>query len=321
MSASRPGGSECSEVAARLKGRFLGSMVEKAMLSEYTTFRIGGPADLLVFPKGIGDLARLLQAIADTGCRWMAMGNGSNLLFSDRGFRGVVVVLGRGLSRIKKNNKHEVYVEAGCSMKRFLSWVEEAGLGGLEDLAGIPGTMGGAARMNAGAMGTSMGDLVSELSIMGEKDGEVYCGLYDRERVGFGYRSTGIRDNEIIYIVKLQLEKRGRTEVRERRERVLGWRRRHQPLEYPSAGSVFKNPPGISAGEVIERCGLKGARSGMAQVSEKHANFIVNLGGATASDVRELIVRVKEVVREREGIELEEEIKIVGDREGEGREA
>ncbi len=310
----------CSEVAARLKGRFLGGMVEKAMLSEYTTFRIGGPADLLVFPKGMGDLGRLMQAIAETRCPWMAMGNGSNILFSDRGYRGLVVVLGRGLNRIKKNSKHEVYVESGCSINRFLAWTEEAGLGGLEDLVGIPGTVGGAARMNAGAMGTSIGDFISEMSVIGEKDGEVFSGVYDHHSAGFAYRSTDIRDCEIIYIVKLQLYKKDRRDIRKRKEKVLEWRKRHQPLEYPSAGSVFKNPPGISAGEVIERCGLKGARSGMAQVSERHANFIVNLGGATASDVKSLVALVKNVVREREGIELEEEIKIIGD-EVEDREA
>ncbi|NPV60270.1 MAG: UDP-N-acetylmuramate dehydrogenase [Actinobacteria bacterium] len=307
------GGGAWAEVAARLKGRFLGSMIEGAMLSEYTTFRIGGPADLMVFPKGIGDLGRLLEAIAETGCPWMVMGNGSNLLFSDRGFRGVVVVLGRGFNRVKKNNKCEVYVESGCSINRFLSWAEEVELGGLEDLAGIPGTMGGAARMNAGAMGTCIGDRVLELSVMGESGGEVQHLALDRDKAGFGYRRSGVKDREIIYIVKLELYKKDRKEIRARKEHVLEWRRRHQPLEYPSAGSVFKNPTGISAGELIERCGLKGARSGMAQISEKHANFIVNLGGASADDVLSLIRRVKEEVQGREGIELEEEIKIVGE--------
>ncbi len=314
MARSGEGSEEaCAEVAARLKGRFLGSMVEGAPLSEHTTFRIGGPADLLAFPKGMGDLGRLLQAIADARCPWIAMGNGSNLLFSDSGFRGIVVVLGRGLNRIKKNHKHEVYVEGGCTINRFLSWVEEAELGGLEDLAGIPGTVGGAARMNAGAMGTSIGDRVAELHVAGERGGEVHYRTYQRHEAGFGYRSTGIEEGEIIYLVKLELYKNDRRYIRERRERVLEWRRRHQPLEYPSAGSVFKNPPGISAGELIDRCGLKGARAGMAQVSEKHANFIVNLGGARASEVVSLIRRVKKEVYEREGIELEEEIRIVGE--------
>jgi UDP-N-acetylmuramate dehydrogenase len=288
-------------------------MIEGAALSEYTTFRIGGPADMLVFPKGMGDIGRLLQAIAEAGCPWMAMGNGSNILFSDHGFRGVVVAIGRGINRIKKNNKYEVYVEAGCSIQRFLNWVEEAGMGGLEDLAGIPGTIGGAVRMNAGAMGTSIGDRVVELSVMGVESGEVLYGAYSQDEAGFGYRRSNIKGNEIIYLVKLELHRKDGRDIRERKEQVLGWRRRNQPLEYPSAGSVFRNPPGASAGEIIDRCGLKGARVGAAQVSEKHANFIVNLGGATAKDVVSLMRRVKKEVLEREGIELEEEIKIVGE--------
>jgi UDP-N-acetylmuramate dehydrogenase len=300
-------------VRAALKGGFKGVVEEDAPLAGYTTFRIGGPADLLVVPKGIDDLMLLAQAVADTGAGLLVLGRGSNVLISDRGFRGVAAVLSGGLGRVKREGKAKVHVESGCDLNRLISWTIEREMGGLEDLAGIPGSVGGGVRMNAGALGSAIGERVEGVSVLRLEDGKVEDREVPAERIGFGYRETGLADNEIIYKVKLKLYKAEKGGLKSRRKEVLEWRRVNQPLRRPSAGSVFRNPEGVSAGELIDRCGLKGMREGEAMVSGKHANFIVNLGKARAEDVYRLIKKVKREVREREGIELREEIKLIGE--------
>jgi UDP-N-acetylmuramate dehydrogenase len=301
------------EVLEGLRGGFNGTLAEGMPLAGYTTFRIGGPAALLAMPEGIEDLNSLLQAVVQSGSRLLVLGRGSNVLISDRGFDGVVVVLVEGLKRITRKGKDEVYVEGGCDLNRLVNWAIELGLGGLEDLAGIPGSVGGAVRMNAGAMGADIGERVKQVKVMRLAEGEVSVKHMTREEMGFAYRHSALNDNDVVFEVGLQLRKGDNQALQSRRREVMAWRRENQPLRQLSAGSVFRNPRGVSAGELIDRCGLKGARVGEAMVSERHANFIVNLGGASANDVFSLLTRVKAEVMKMEGVELEEEIRLVGE--------
>ena len=305
---------QIDELRTLLNARFKGEIRENVPLAGFTTFNIGGPADLLAFPEGEKDLSALSGMIVDTGINYMLLGRGSNMLISDRVFRGVVIVIDEGLRRIdfKDKGKGKVYVEAGCDLNQLINRAIEEELGGLEDLAGIPGTVGGAVRMNAGAMGCSIGNRVDEISVFRLEEGQIEDEKIMADRIQFNYRETSIEDNQIIYKVKLKLYKKDRRDLDSQRKEVLHWRRENQPLGKQSAGSVFRNPEGISAGELIDRCGLKGMRIGGAMVSKKHANFIINMGGASAEDVCRLMDRIKSEVSEREGIELSEEIKIVG---------
>jgi UDP-N-acetylmuramate dehydrogenase len=302
-----------TEVRERLRGRFKGTLEEGVPLEGLTTFRIGGPADLLALPQGKEDLAQLLDVVVEEGSRLLVLGKGSNVLISDLGFRGVVVVLGKGLSGVKSNTKHEVYVESGCELNVLAAWAIRRGLGGLEGLCGIPGSVGGAVRMNAGAMGSSISEVIEQVAVMRLAGSRVETKLLRNRDIAFTYRRTALEDRDIVYEVKMMLREEDREYLESRRKEVMRWRRENQPLKQPSAGSVFRNPPGMTAGELIDRCGLKGAREGGAMVSEKHANFIVNLGGARADDVYRLIARVKAEVHRREGVELEEEIRLVGE--------
>jgi UDP-N-acetylmuramate dehydrogenase len=302
-----------------MEDRIRGSIEENVSLAGFTTFRIGGPADFLALPKGVEDVLVLAQAVAEYGAKLLVLGKGSNVLVSDRGYRGVAIVLSGGLGRIIRKGKDELQVESGCDLSYLVNWCIEEELGGLEVLAGIPGTVGGAVRMNAGAHGSCIGERVEDISLLRLEGGVVEDREMTAQQIAFGYRESALRDNEIIYKVRLQLYRGERKNLESRRREVLQWRRENQPLRQPSAGSVFRNPEGGSAGELIDRCGLKGMRVGDAIVSEKHANFIVNLGGATAADVHELIGRIKDEVSRKEGIELQEEIKIVGEIREEGR--
>jgi UDP-N-acetylmuramate dehydrogenase len=303
---------DAKALAAGLEDRFEGDLIADVPLSGYTTYRIGGPADLLAIPANLADLRHLLEAVAAEGADLLVLGRGSNVLVSDRGFRGVAVIFGRGVDRMMKKNNRTVDVESGCDLNRLVSWAIAGGLGGLEDLSGIPGSVGGAVRMNAGAMGASIGDRVERISVFTLAEGGVEERELEAAEAGFAYRRTALGDGDVICSVTMGFDESDRDALASRRKEVLEWRRENQPLGQPSAGSVFRNPEGVAAGALIERCGLKGLRVGDAVVSEKHANFIVNLGGASADDVYALIQRIKEEVARTEGIELEEEIKLVG---------
>lgn len=307
---------ECADrVRRRLARDFRGDLIERAPLALFTTFRIGGPADLVAVPRGWDDLVLLGMSVREEECPFVVLGRGSNVLVADEGFRGVVILMSKGMKRISKKAEGEVYVESGCDLNRLIKWCIEQGLGGLEELSGIPGSVGGAVRMNAGAFETCMGDRVKEVFLLRVGEGLEEVAL-SRKEAAFAYRrAEGVERHDIIYQVILELEPADIGSLLRTREEVLEWRRANQPLDQPSAGSVFRNPEGEPAGKIIDRCGLKGLRVGGAAVSPKHANFIVNLGGATASDVRELIRKVKLTVREKEGLELQEEIEMVGFRE------
>jgi UDP-N-acetylmuramate dehydrogenase len=279
-------------------------------MKKHTSWRIGGPADYFIEPAGREEL----QSVVSFANKWKVpltvVGNGSNLLVSEKGIRGIVLKIGAGLSRVTIQ-KNDVVAEAGAKLSALASAARDKGLGGLEFSAGIPGTVGGAVVMNAGANGASIGTLVSEVLLL-DLEGRLF--RRTGEALNFGYRSSALqRDPAIVVEARFTCYKREKHLIQEEMDGYIARRLSTQPQKLPNAGSVFKNPPGDSAGRLIEAAGLKGLRVGDAQVSNLHANFIVNLGKATASDVLSLIDKIREAVLVRNGVELLLEVQIIGD--------
>ena len=279
-------------------------------MADYTSFRIGGPADLMIEPETEDQVAAVVRHAGETGTPLVVLGNGSNLLVADRGIRGAVLHFGRGFSEILRTGEVSLQCEAGAQLASVCKRALDLSLGGMEFAWGIPGSVGGAALMNAGAYGGEMKDVLVRCRHL-LPDGTV------GERAGgdleLAYRHSAYSDSgEIILTVEVRLVPRETEQIRARMEELMGRRREKQPLEWPSAGSTFKRPEGAYAAALIEQCGLKGERVGGAMVSDKHSGFIINTGGATASDVLALIDRVKERVYTQTGFELECEVRMVG---------
>jgi UDP-N-acetylmuramate dehydrogenase len=314
-SASRDGSSclpnrEFKAVYKELKQLLPDQVRIQEPMSQHTTFRIGGPADILVEPRTIAALRETISYAKVKNIPVFVMGAGSNLLIRDGGIRGMVVKIGRHLARIKIDGV-VVMAEAGATLSHLALTCCQASLAGFEFAVGIPGTVGGAVVMNAGAEGRAMSDVVQEVLVLNQK------GCFDRlkkEDLGFGYRSSNLLDhNQIVVEVVCQGTPDQKERIQERQKKHLHHRQNTQPLMYPNAGSVFKNPPGFTAGYLIEQAGAKGRQIGAAKVSLKHANFIINLGMARAKEVQDLISEVQEVVKQRFGIQLALEIQIVGE--------
>lgn len=274
-------------------------------MKAHTTFKIGGAADLFVTVRTVGELRAAAAACRMTGTPWMILGKGSNLLISDEGVEGAVIVLDGDFKDLTVDSD-TVTCGAAVSLSKLCTVAAEHSLAGLEFAYGIPGTVGGAVYMNAGAYGGETKDVVAEVAYM-TPDGAV--GTLTQDQLGFGYRTSVFKSNQnIILSAKYRLHPDDRAAILARMDDYMNRRRTKQPLEYPSAGSVFKRPVGAFAGTLIEQCGLKGARVGGAQVSEKHAGFIVNAGGATCADVQNLVRLVQDTVKRETGYELECEI-------------
>ena len=279
-------------------------------LHRHTSWRIGGPADIFIEPAHRRELQAAVSFARERGIPLTVIGYGTNLLVSDRGVRGIVVKIGPKLGRVTVRAR-EVLAEAGASLPRVAAVSLKAGLSGLAFSAGIPGAVGGAVVMNAGAYGHSLGEVVQDVLILGF-DGILTTKT--REEMSFAYRSSIIQKEPAIVVeAALALQEGDPEQIRREMKEYLDRRKQSQPLALPNAGSVFKNPPGHSAGQLIEASALKGLTIGGAQVSFKHANFIVNLGTATARDVAHLIDRIVRTVRERFGIELQPEVKSIGE--------
>lgn len=279
-------------------------------LSRVTSFHIGGNADLAVYPADAEAFAYALDAVVQAGVPYTVIGNGSNTLVRDGGFRGVVFVT----TDMRRVTIDGTRLTGGCGvlLGSIGTNASRAGLAGAEFANGIPGTLGGAVYMNAGAYGGQLADIVCE-TVCYDLDAKQVLHL-DNEAQHFGYRhSVFMEKNYIILSATLQLTKDEPDAIRARMNDYLARRREKQPLEYPSAGSVFKRPEGHFAGKLIEDAGLKGLRVGGAEVSPKHAGFIVNVGGATARDVLELIERIREKVYAMSGVTLECEIRTIGE--------
>jgi UDP-N-acetylmuramate dehydrogenase len=275
-------------------------------LSRHTTLKIGGPADLLVIPKDLEALARLVRQAHQLDAPIFVMG-GSNLLVRDGGIRGIVVKLSR-FQRITEPDETEIEAEGGVPLSRLSRHALSRGLSGLEFALGIPGTVGGAVVMNAGTREGEMSDLLTAVRII-ETDGTVRT--LSRAEMAFGYRWSRF-PRGVIVGARMKLRKAGKAEIQRRMEGFSDRRKATQPLTLPNAGSVFKNPNGTFAAKLVEAVGLKGRRIGDAQVSERHANFIVNRGRATAKEVLQLIRLIGQRVEEEMGITLELELRIVG---------
>ena len=279
-------------------------------MSRHTTFRIGGPADYFVMPSENGQIRDVIRMCREQAVPYYVMGNGSNLLVGDRGFRGVIIQIGRNMSRIDVAGTR-IRVQAGALLSKVASAALEASLAGMEFASGIPGTLGGALRMNAGAYGGEMKDIVRGAEVL-TAEGEIRQLLVDE--LGMGYRTSVIARNDYVALgAELSLEPGDPKEIRAKMEELKRRRIEKQPLEYGSAGSTFKRPEGHFAGKLIEEAGLRGYTVGGAQVSEKHCGFVINRGGATAADVMQLMRDVTERVKENSGVTLEPEVKRIGE--------
>ena len=275
-------------------------------LKYHTTFRVGGPAEVYAEPETIADVKLLLRQAKEQNKTFLVLGAGSNLLVSDVGFPGVVIATGR-LNHLSVRET-SITAESGVSLAQILNLAIRHSLGGLEFLAGIPGTMGGALLMNAGIKEQSISRIVSEVKVLNEDFVEQRLNINE---VSFSYRNSSLSDYPFIISAVLAGVPAKKEEIKRKIAALMRQRIRTQPLGYPSAGSVFKNPDGEAAGRLIELAGCKGWRSGGAVVSEKHANFILNTGNATAADILDLIKKVQEAVYTKFGIRLEPEVKIV----------
>jgi UDP-N-acetylmuramate dehydrogenase len=286
-------------------------------MSGHTSFRIGGPADALVTPADRQDLITLLREVRAKGLAAVVIGSGTNLLVRDGGFRGVAISLKR-LDAVEVAREYRslggsfavIAAGAGAQLARVLNFAVERGLTGLEFAAGIPGTVGGAVCMNAGTAQGETGDVIESVTLLSPEGDMV---TRRRDEMGFGYRTATVPPGHIVLDARIILRHEDEAKIRANVKRLLDERKERQPWGLPNAGSVFKNPLDEAAGKLIESAGMKGATSGGAQVSEKHANFIVNRGNATAADVLALMERVRRKVLEQHGVRLEPEITIIGE--------
>lgn len=278
---------------------------ENISLAGYTTFRIGGPADVLVQAGEEEQLERALAWCRESGRPWILLGRGSNVLVDDAGFRGTVILLDGTLAQIEVRGD-QITAGAGASLARIARTALEHELTGVEYAAGIPGTLGGAVYMNAGAYGGEIGRTVSSIRYL-DKEGIHEIGP---EEAGFEYRSSRfMRENAIVLGAEMTLQPGDRQAIMDRMQELAEQRKSKQPLEYPSAGSMFKRPEGFFAGKLIQDAGLAGYSVGGAQVSEKHCGFVINRENATAEDVRELVRQVADRVEQTFGVRLEPEVR------------
>ncbi len=278
-------------------------------MKAHTSFKVGGPADWFVIPETREELSAALDVCRRADLPWYMLGNGSNLLISDSGLRGVVIST-KKFDRLEPCDTN-LRVGAGVLLSRAAAAALKEGLTGLEFAAGIPGTVGGAVVMNAGAYGSEMKDVLKQVTVL-DREGTVLT--LSPEELEMGYRTSRILDEGYLVLeAEFLLKKGDKDAIKERMDELAAKRREKQPLEYPSAGSTFKRPAGHFAGKLIEDAGLKGFTVGGAAVSDKHAGFVINKGGASASDIASLCRQVQAEVFKQTGIQLELEIRLLGD--------
>ncbi len=297
-----------NELAAALRRALpLGRVLENESLSGLTSFRVGGPAALIAEPASSGEVAAAINVLNEFSSPYLILGNGTNILAPDEGVAVPIIRIGKSMSAITRF-ENCVTAQAGAQLSAVARFAMENGLSGLEFASGIPGNVGGGVIMNAGAYGGELAGVVEAVSFVGP-DGKEYAA--SKAEMEFGYRKSALADTgAVITGVCLSLTPDDKDEIAARMAELNRRRREKQPLEYPSAGSAFKRPSGGYAAALIDEAGLKGLAVGGAQVSEKHAGFVINRGGATAADVTALLARVQKAVYEKSGIALEPEIKI-----------
>ena len=292
----------------------VGKIKENELLAKHTTIKIGGPADVFVEPSSVDKLIETMNIIKKHQVPWRAIGRGSNLLVSDRGIRGVVIKLGRGMDRFKVEN-NEVRAGAGLSFIALSTQISRKGYGGLEFASGIPGSVGGAVYMNAGAHGSDVSNILKKAHIL-FPDGSMEW--LTNEEMAFSYRTSILQNKRpgIVIEAVFSLVPRDKEKSSAEMERNKEYRRKTQPWDHRCAGSIFRNPLPKYAGQLVEEAGLKGYQIGGAQISTMHGNFIVNVDHAKADDVLALINHIKETIYHSHGIKMETEVEIVGENEG-----
>jgi len=298
----------------RLKNFFRGNLLWDAPLRDFVSFRVGGPAEVIAFPEDQEDLARLSLFLREEKISFYVLGEGTNLLVRNGGFKGVVIKLSSGFAKVglERMEEGKVYVsaQAGERLSRILGFALQNSLTGLEFSSGIPGSVGGALVMNAGAYGGEVKDVIFSVSVLTPDSSLRQLG---REDLRFSYRKLNLPPESIIVEAMFEFRPGNKQEITALIQENLNKRKNSQPLDLPSAGSVFRNPPGLYAARLIEELGLKGYQIGGAAVSERHGNFIVNRGAATAGDILELIAFIQKKVGQEKSIMLETEIRILGE--------
>lgn len=293
----------------KLRERGLQVWPEEPM-KKHTTFQVGGPADYFVEPQDTKELKTAMKLCRENGIPYFILGNGSNLLVSDKGYRGAVIHIGKALGQVRAE-KDRLYAGAGAMLAKVAAKAWEAGLTGLEFASGIPGTLGGAMVMNAGAYGGEMAQVVRSVTVLTKEGEEQKLSIQEMD---MGYRKSCILPMEyIVTEAELKLAAGNKKEIRARMDELAARRKEKQPLEFPSAGSTFKRPEGYFAGKLIMDAGLAGFQIGGACVSEKHCGFVINKDGATASDIFELCRKIRECIEKKNGVSLELEVKTLGD--------
>ncbi|MEB9611691.1 UDP-N-acetylmuramate dehydrogenase [Bacillus cereus] len=288
----------------------VGRVLVNEPLARYTTMKIGGPADILIVPKHVAGIEKTLQLVKQYKTKWIVIGRGSNLLVSDHGIEGVVIRLGEGLDHLEVE-KHKVRVGSGYPLIKLSTLLSRQGLAGLEFASGIPGSVGGAVYMNAGAHKSDISSVLSKALILFE-DGTIDW-LTNKE-LEFSYRASVLQTKRpgIVLEAVFQLQAGKREEIVRSMQNNKDYRRETQPWNHPCAGSVFRNPIPHFAGDLVEKAGLRGYRIGGAQISEMHGNFIVNTGGASAQDVLSLIELIKHTIKDKFDVDMHTEVEIIG---------
>ncbi|PEE38902.1 UDP-N-acetylmuramate dehydrogenase [Bacillus cereus] len=288
----------------------VGRVLVNEPLARYTTMKIGGPADILIVPKHVAGIEKTLQLVKQYKTKWTVIGRGSNLLVSDQGIEGVVIRLGEGLDHLEVE-KHKVRVGSGYPLIKLSTLLSRQGLAGLEFGSGIPGSVGGAVYMNAGAHKSDISSVLSKALILFE-DGTI-AWLTNKE-LEFSYRSSVLQTKRpgIVLEAEFQLQAGKREEIVRSMQNNKDYRRETQPWNHPCAGSIFRNPIPHFAGDLVEKAGLRGYRIGGAQISEMHGNFIVNTGGASAQDVLSLIEVIKHTIKDKFDVDMHTEVEIIG---------
>ena len=287
-----------------------GALIFDEPLCNHTTFRVGGKADAFLSVRNEEELRKAVLLCKEYGVPFLVLGNGSNLLVSDNGYRGMVILVGKDMSEIAVDG-NKITVMAGATLGSVAQAAAKNSLGGMEFASGIPGTIGGAIVMNAGAYDGEMKMVVDEVRVL-TQNGELLT--LSNEELEFGYRTSRVKKEKLIVLsVTLLLQPQKQEDIYEKMNDFAARRREKQPLEYPSAGSTFKRPEGMFAGKLIMDAGLRGYSVGDAQVSEKHCGFVINKGNATAKEISTLIYDVQEKVKESFGVTLEPEVIFIGD--------
>jgi len=289
-----------------LKNFFRGKIALGEPLGKYTSFRIGGPADFYLEPEDSEDAAQLIRFMNERQMPFIVLGNGSNVLVADEGYRGAVINLEHGFGYVKMVGD-EVVAGAGIRLAQFVDFCIQESLKGAEMLSGIPGTLGGAVIMNAGAYGGEISDYMTEIDIV--RNGQVV--RIKKNDAGFAYRTSRL-EGGIVLGARFTFPHGNKEEMKTIRRETMLKRNTSQPVQFPNAGSIFKNPPGAYAAVLIQECGLKGTHRGGAEISELHANFIINKERASAIDVLDLIRLIRQTVFEKKNVKLELEVKLVG---------